>query len=79
MPHSLVFDMPVKTSLKFMTSIGSDRADPEGESFNHIVYELDRTILVMFRIDLECPNPRRVIDRGVLISFHQLSLSIFQV
>jgi len=35
-----------------MTPVGSDRADPEGKLFNHIVHELDRTILVMFRKDL---------------------------
>jgi len=51
MPHALVFDMPVKTSLKFMPSVGSDRADPEGKFFNHIIDELDRTSLVMLRID----------------------------
>lgn len=52
MPHALVFNMPVKTSLKLMASIRSDRADPEGKLIHHVVYELDRTILVMFRIDL---------------------------
>src|SRR4030095_7494659 len=52
MPHALVFDMPVKASLKLMTSIGSDGADPEGELLDHIVHELDRTRLVMFREDL---------------------------
>lgn len=51
-PHALVFDMPVKTSLKLMTPIGSDGADPEGKPFDHVVQELDRTILAMFRKDL---------------------------
>jgi len=42
----------VKTGLKLVASIGSDRADPERKLFYHVVHELDRTILVMFRIDL---------------------------
>jgi len=52
MPHALVFNMPVKLGLKLMTPVGSDRADPEGKLFNHIVYELDRTSLIMFWKDL---------------------------
>lgn len=35
-----------------MTSVGSDGVNPKGELFDNIVHELDRTILVMFRIDL---------------------------
>ena len=52
MPHSLVFDTPVKASLKLMPPIGSDGADPERELLNYVVHELDRTLLVMFGIDL---------------------------
>ena len=52
LPHALICDMPVKTSLKFMTSIGPDRADPEGRLFNHVVQELDRTLLIVFWKDL---------------------------
>jgi len=52
MPHSLIFDMPVKRSLKLMSSIGPNGADPERKLFNHVVHELDRTILVMFHKDL---------------------------
>src|SRR6185295_12631887 len=52
MSHSLIFDMPVKTSLKLMSSIRSDRADPEGKLFNNVVHELDRPLLVMLRKDL---------------------------
>ncbi len=44
--------MPVKTGLKLMTPISSDRVDSERILLNHIIDELDRTILVMFRIDL---------------------------
>ena len=35
-----------------MATIGSDRADSEWELCDYIVYELDRTILVMFWKDL---------------------------
>jgi hypothetical protein len=38
--------------LKLMASIRSDRADPEGKLFHHVIHELDRTSLVMFRKDL---------------------------
>lgn len=48
----LIFDMPMKTDLKLVTPIRSDRTDPEGKFFDHIVDELDRTGLVIFRIDL---------------------------
>lgn len=37
-PYSLVFDMPVKTSLELMTSVGWDRAYPEGKLFENVVY-----------------------------------------
>ena len=49
MPHSWVFDMPVKTSLKLMPPIRPNGADPEGELFDHIVHDLDRTIMIMLR------------------------------
>ena len=52
MSHTLVFNMPMKPRLKLMTSIRSDRADPEGKLLDHVVQELDRTSLVMFGKDL---------------------------
>ena len=52
MPHSLVFDMPVKASLKLMAPSCPDGADPERKLFHHVIQELDRTILVMFGMDL---------------------------
>jgi hypothetical protein len=52
MSHPLIFNMPVKASLKLMTSVGSDGADPEGELLDHMVHEPDRTLLIMFWIDL---------------------------
>jgi hypothetical protein len=52
MPHSQIFNMPVKASLKLMAPIRSDRADPERKLFDDVIYELDRTSLVMFPKDL---------------------------
>jgi hypothetical protein len=52
MPHALVFNMPVKASLKLMAPIRSDRADSEGKLFDDVIHELDRTSLVMFGMDL---------------------------
>jgi len=45
MLYSLVFDMPVKTGLKFMAPIGSNRADPERILLYHVVHKLNRTFL----------------------------------
>lgn len=67
MPHALVFNLPVKTSLKLMLTVSSDSADPEGKLFNHIIDVLDRTNLVMLRIDLQSPNPCRIIDGSILV------------
>lgn len=77
MLHAPVFDMPVKTSLKLMTSVRSDRADPERKLFDHVVHELERTFLVMGWKDLQCPNPRGIIDGCRWIPFHALSRPIF--
>ncbi len=52
MPHSQIFPMPVKASLKLMAPIRSHRADPEGKLFDDVIHELDRTSLVVFWIDL---------------------------
>lgn len=52
MPHALVFNMPVKASLKLMAPIRPDCVDPEGKLFDDVIHELDRTSLVMFRKNL---------------------------
>ena len=44
--------MPVKTSLKLVATIGSDRADPKRKLLGNIVYEPDRVALVMLSKDL---------------------------
>lgn len=69
--------MEVKSNLELMTSIGSDHADPERKSLDHIIHKFDSTILVMFCIDLHSPNTGCIIDGCVLISLHRLSGGIF--
>lgn len=46
MLDALIF-MPVETGLKLMTPIRPDCADPARKLFDHIVHELDSTILVV--------------------------------
>ena len=41
--------------------------------------QLDRTSLVMLRIDLQSPNPWCIIDGSILVPFHQLSFPVFQL
>jgi hypothetical protein len=79
MSQAPFFDMPVKVHLKIMPSVRSDGPDPEGKRLGHVVQELDRTLLVMFGIDLEYPHSRRIIDGSVLVPSHGPSLSIFHL
>lgn len=51
MLDALVFHMPVESGLKLVTPIGSDRVDPERKLCNHVIHELDGTLLVMLRED----------------------------
>jgi len=69
--------MPVKTSLKLVTSIGSDRADPERKLFDPIVHELDGTILVVFWEDPQSSHTCRIIDGCVWVPLDGLSIDIF--
>ena len=78
MPHAKVFHMPVKTSLKLVPPIGSDRADPKRKPFDHIIHELDGTILVMFWEDPQSSNTGSIINGCVLVTLYGLSLTIFQ-
>jgi hypothetical protein len=47
MLYALVFNMPVETSLKLMSPIGSDGTDAERKLFDHIVDECNGSLLVM--------------------------------
>ena len=74
-----VFHMPVEPSLKLVPPVGSDCVDAKRKFLEHIIHELDGTVLVVFREDLYGSNTRRVIDGGILVSPHRLSRFIFQV
>jgi len=70
--------MPVKTSLKRVSQIGADRADPERKLFDHIIDELDGTILVVFWEDLQSSKSCRIIYGYILVALDGLSVPIFQ-
>lgn len=52
MTNSQVFDMPVETSLELMIVIGSHGMDPKGKPLNHMVNELDGSLLIVKGIDV---------------------------
>ena len=49
-----------------MSTIGSDRMDPERELFNHVVDEVDGVLLRVTPIDLQRPDAGGVIDGRIL-------------
>ena len=53
-------------TVELVTVVRADRVDAEGEAFDHVVDELDRTGLGVLVVDLECPDARRIVDRCVL-------------
>jgi len=78
MSDPLVFNVPVKLRLKFMTSIGSDRMDPERKLLDHAVNEIDGALLIVTLVDLERSDPCGVIDRRVLKSTNFLAVDSFE-
>jgi hypothetical protein len=52
MPHSLVFDTPVKKSLKLMPPVVRAVLIRKGKRIDNVVYELDRMSLIVYRKDL---------------------------
>ena len=58
--------MPVKLSLEFVTIVGADFLDLKPALLDDMINELDRVSLRVFRVNFECPDPRRVVDRGIL-------------
>ncbi len=69
MSHTLVLDVPVELSLPFVSAIGTYGVDAEGEFIDDVIYEVDRTFLVVPLVDLQSSNPCGVIYGGVLIAF----------
>ena len=68
MPDALILDVPVEQGLPFMSPIGTDRVDAEGELLDHVVDEVDRVLLIVPWVDLQGADPRGVIDGRVLIA-----------
>jgi hypothetical protein len=78
MPHTLVFDMPMKLSLKLMASVCSDRVKSEGEFFDHIINKLNGILLIVTRIDFQRPDPGGIVNRRVLKAPDSVALKIPQ-
>ena len=74
MSDPLVFDVPVKVRLKFMSPIGSNRVNAERELLDHMIDEIDGAFLVVAQVDSESSDSCGIIDCGVLITTDLLSL-----
>ncbi len=68
MVNSLIFDMPVELSLKFMSAVRSHSVDAKWELVDHVVDELTGVDLVVPGVDSQSTYTRCIIDRGVLVS-----------
>ena len=49
-----------------MPIVGADFLDPKRELLDDMINEVDRVGLRVFKVDSKCPDPRRVVDRGIL-------------
>ena len=79
MPDALVLDVPVEQGLPFMPSVSSYGVDTEGELLDDVINEVDRVLLRMASVDLQCPDPGRIVDRGVLIPTDSVAVICGQV
>ena len=66
MTDTFVLDMPVELSLELVAIVRPDFLDAERELFDDVVNKVDGAGLGVFLIDLERPNPGRIIDGGEL-------------
>ena len=77
MTDAFILDMPVKLGPEFVTIVGADFLDPKRELLNDMINEVDRVSVRVFGVNFECPDPRRVVDRGImrcmmtLTTYHQ--------
>lgn len=78
MPNALVFDMPVEQSLEFMTTIRSDLLYTEWKLVDDIIDKMNCIFLGVACINLQGPDPCRVINRGILIAFELLAVLSFE-
>jgi len=76
MPHPFVLDMPMKLGLKLMASVCPNRMDAEGEFFNHIINKLNGILLIVTRVDLQCPDSGGIINSRVLKAANPDSLKV---
>ena len=74
MTDAFILDMPVKLSLEFVTIVGADFLDLKPALLDDMINELDRVSLRVFSVNFECPDPRRVVDRGILEASNFLTL-----
>ena len=75
--YALVFDVPVQFGLEFMSVIGANLTDAKWELRNDGIDEVNRVGLIVPVVNLECPNARGVVNRGVLVSLD--GFSVFSV
>lgn len=66
MADAKILDMPMEFGLEFMAIIRLDFTDAEWELFNDMINKVDRIGLCVLFVNLQRPNPRSVIDGGVL-------------
>jgi len=64
----------MEESLELVAAVRADGAYPERELLHHVVDEVDGIRLGVPTIDLECTDPRRVVDRRVLVAPYGRSL-----
>ena len=68
MPDALVLDVPMELGLPLVPAIRAHRMDAERKFVDDVIDKIDRTLLVVPSVDLQGPNPRCVINGGVLIA-----------
>jgi hypothetical protein len=78
MPYAFIFHMPVKLGLKLMASVSSYRMDAEGKLVNHIINKLNGILLIVTRIDFQCPDSSSVINGSILETPDSVAVKIPQ-
>ena len=57
-----------------MTIVGANFLDPKRELLDDMINEVDLVSLRVFKVDSECSDPRRVVDRDILEASNILTL-----
>lgn len=70
--------MPVEFGLEFMAIIGSDFLNAEWKLVDDVVNEVDGIGLGVSAVDLERPDPGRIVDGGILEAPHGLASFSFE-